>query len=482
MYIPQFSYGLSRPYPYKWFPWAVLLGGLVAVALFSVLNFAANGYDLGAQSTTDPNGTEAQTSWTAAPIFALLHRVGPSCQPQDIPVNTEFYTSKLSRPYTLTNIWRRTAGDAPVAVLPSLAYKNNTLENCSVGLVQVDLESTQRTAMQQGYTEWGAKATALATCSVANGAEPTSFNLTTSYEFVGPLIGTGQTDSFLQLDNQSRASLWWGQSLLSWYWLNLVSATAYANNAEQSPYNYPLSQATLTFQSTNISDLNSLDFFHVGWHFLLSDGTFILTNSYNLSTAAASSTWPNIWTPAAAFAKVFYSVILADLGEAHGGNILDDPALLQSYTDFHNLTNNASAVETPWLQAGPARASYDELAPSLGPLAITPSTIYAQYFCQVPVVKAGGTLFVTILVADLVFVQALWHILHWATTAWLERHDKQANYCPGCLETDMKEASGDMVAARLLDKNGDARWPREKAVRYSEEELGHAVPSSEGAI
>ena len=159
MYSPQFTYSLSRPYPYKWFPWAVLIGGTVALTLFSVVNFAASGYDLVAQSTTDPNGTEAQTSWTEAQVFSLLNRVGPSCQTQDIPVNTEFYTNKLSLPYTLTNIWRESASGAS-AVLPSLAYKNNTLEKCSVLLVQIDLESAQRTAMQQGFTIWGAKATA----------------------------------------------------------------------------------------------------------------------------------------------------------------------------------------------------------------------------------------------------------------------------------------------------------------------------------
>ena len=168
MYSPQFTYSLSRPYPYKWFPWVVFIGGIAALTLFSVVNFAANGYDLGAQYTTDPNSTEAQKSWTEAPIFSLLNRVGPSCQTQNIAVNTEFYTSKLSLPYTLTDIWRESA-DGSLAVLPSLAYKNNTLENCSVSLVQLDLESGQRTAMQQGYTLWGAKATASPKLNLAPG-------------------------------------------------------------------------------------------------------------------------------------------------------------------------------------------------------------------------------------------------------------------------------------------------------------------------
>ena len=237
-----------------------------------------------------------------------------------------------------------------------------------------------------------------------------------------------------------------------------------------------ISNNAIAFQSSNVSNINSLDFFNVGWHFLLSDSEFILTNGPNLTTAVASNQWPNIWVQADAFAKVFYSAILADLGQGNGSNILSNPALLQNYTNFNNITNNATGVETPWLQAGPARSSYDDLASSLGPLGITPSTIYAQYFCQIPEIKAGGTLFVTILVADLVFVQALWQILKWTTSAWLERHDEQMNYCPGCLETDAKEGISDVVAARLLDENGEARWPRYKTMRHSEEEVEPFAP------
>ena len=238
-----------------------------------------------------------------------------------------------------------------------------------------------------------------------------------------------------------------------------------------------VSNNDIVFQSTNVSNIDSLDFFDVGWHFLLSSGEFIITSGPPFPTEVALKAWPNVWVQADAFAKVFYSAILADLGQVSGSNILSDPALLQNYTNFGNITNNATQVETPWLQAGPARSSYTDLASSLGPLAITPSTIYAQYFCQVPEVKARGTLFVTILVADLVFVQALWQILKWTTTAWLERHDKQANYCPGCLETDKNKKIKDLVAMRLLDKTGKTQWRQYKELRDSEEEVDPFTPS-----
>jgi len=39
----------------------------------------------------------------------------------------------------------------------------------------------------------------------------------------------------------------------------------------------------------------------------------------------------------------------------------------------------------------------------------------------------------SILVADLVLLQALWKILNWCTTKWLEHKDPTAKFCAGCL-------------------------------------------------
>jgi hypothetical protein len=39
------SYNLTRKYPYPWFTWLVVVGGITATALFTVLNLAADGYE-----------------------------------------------------------------------------------------------------------------------------------------------------------------------------------------------------------------------------------------------------------------------------------------------------------------------------------------------------------------------------------------------------------------------------------------------------
>jgi hypothetical protein len=46
MYESVFGYNLSRGYPYRWFTWLVVIGGVLATALFSVVNLAADGYEL----------------------------------------------------------------------------------------------------------------------------------------------------------------------------------------------------------------------------------------------------------------------------------------------------------------------------------------------------------------------------------------------------------------------------------------------------
>ena len=191
-----------------------------------------------------------------------------------------------------------------------------------------------------------------------------------------------------------------------------------------------------------------MDFFQPEYDFvtqqLFNDGSLGVPNCcINPGTAGLGSTlseyvkneaYPYIWVQADTFAKSFYSAVLADLGQNSTETFVSNSDLLQQYTNFKDL-GNTTEVETPWLKAGPARKSYNDLKDSVGPLSITPSTIYAQYFCQIPELKSGGSLFIAVLVADLVFLQALWKILTWCTTMWLENTNEKANYCEGCLSS-----------------------------------------------
>jgi hypothetical protein len=61
-----------------------------------------------------------------------------------------------------------------------------------------------------------------------------------------------------------------------------------------------------------------------------------------------------------------------------------------------------------------------------------PATISTQYLCQVPKLKAVGSLLVSLIVADFVLLQALWVIVTFLMTFFLERRHPEANYCAGC--------------------------------------------------
>lgn len=42
----QFTYGITRRYPYWWFPWVAAIGGLIFGLLVSVFSLATSGYYL----------------------------------------------------------------------------------------------------------------------------------------------------------------------------------------------------------------------------------------------------------------------------------------------------------------------------------------------------------------------------------------------------------------------------------------------------
>lgn len=128
------------------------------------------------------------------------------------------------------------------------------------------------------------------------------------------------------------------------------------------------------------------------------------------------------------FAKIFYSTILSDLGQAKGPNILSDRGLMQEYA----VAGYSNSPLTGFDTSTPAEQAFNQLMTSTGNLTITPSTFYSQYICQVPHRRNMGSVIIVVLVADLVFLQALFKLLTYTTTWWLKRTDKIANFCEGC--------------------------------------------------
>ena len=170
-------------------------------------------------------------------------------------------------------------------------------------------------------------------------------------------------------------------------------------------------------------------------------------NQTNFFTAAKStySIYTNInrneyrQTPPVALdrlAKTFYAEVMIDTGNPNA-TVLTDPNLLEDWTrDFPDNIELLSAVSIA--RGIPTRYEQAHHHPPAGRLGTSPSRINLQYICEVPRLRPIPSVVGSVVVADLVYLQALWMVYTWALTRWTKKHDPRALYCEGCMK-QMKE-------------------------------------------
>lgn len=155
----EFQYPITRPYPYKWFKWAVLIGGICLTVLLTIFNLASNGYYLKVIYTVNPNETLSMKLWTDKMPVTLNEKTVPTCEAQNIQATTQHFTNKLGLTYTLASLWQQGEGEDNL-MLPSFQYLGNPLKDCEVTRVQLDLEHFDgRSAQDLGCSDWGMEAT-----------------------------------------------------------------------------------------------------------------------------------------------------------------------------------------------------------------------------------------------------------------------------------------------------------------------------------
>lgn len=455
MHESWFSYNLARPYPYRWFTWVVGLGGVIAIVLFSVLNLAANGYTLDVVYTTDPNGTLAENQWFQKAPWTLMAKVEASCQSQGLALTTQLFTTQLGLTYQLANVWSY-ADDGNVIISPSLTYLNNTLNNCSVNNILIDARNSNSVG-NSPYWAWKATTiSAVATCSVYNGDAHSYFNMTVQFEarpvtesaYDKGAIGVSlQSTGFLHLDQKSKACLWWGQQLLYMWYYNVLSVLGNYASDEDSTTSNTISYMRLYMLPTGKEDITNYDFFNItGWFYMGDGGLHSMQDGTQYGVPLSPVLYDaDVGFQMHHFATVFYSTILADLGQPNGSNVLTDTDLIQQYIlagwDNFALTGSDPSMSEQQL--------LDQLKATSGPLFIKPSTFNSQYICQVPRRRAIGSVFIAVLVADIVFLQALFSVLTWTTTWWLDHTDHESNFCEGCkkyLSSENPEAHAEGIS------------------------------------
>lgn len=234
----------------------------------------------------------------------------------------------------------------------------------------------------------------------------------------------------------------------------------------------------MLWPSYNVTDITSLDFFRdPGFHFVINEMQdngavlgeprccYLIGGDPSINGLHNSGVRPDIWIEADSFAKVFYSTILADLGQNSMSNVVMNSTALTTFSQ--NISNMAGVVETKWLKAGPARTPYNEGNAGAQNLAVNSSVFYTQYFCQIPTLKSTGSLIIAVLTADIVFLHAAWAILNWATATILKMRDPTANSCHKCNDkTEETVELMDLPERRGSMEEGQAS-PHEKHTSYT---------------
>ena len=253
--------------------------------------------------------------------------------------------------------------------------------------------------------------------------------------------------------------MWFGaQFAFAWY-NQLATVMSYQVPDVRALYKSDTWDSGTVVLSRNpaVADYTDLNFFFSSVYFYTNDGdtVWILPPDTVAFWAdpAQSSALPNITTTVDTFAKSLYSLLLSDFGVGDQTNALVTSSgvkWLESQVDLGlrgqisrvtGVTESGRPPDIPnaFNKTGPLyliNQLYQSVVDALGvPLNLNStetSTVFMQYLCSIPQRKGGGALFFAVLLADLVFLQAVWTLLNLGATWWLQRKYGNANHCDGC--------------------------------------------------
>jgi hypothetical protein len=244
----HFEYPVSRPFPFRFYTSFIIIFFLIATVLLSLFNTIVTGYDLRVSYSRDPNATISERMWYDKPGFAGISKLSPRCEPKEITIQQKFNTNKNGFIYSLSGI-RNIQGTEAVPV-PSMLYLNNTLEDCTINYIKIEMAKHMgRTAQQVAWQRFGPQLFAAMSCSITNLEGSMRFNLTTEYDLVPPTaakrfdLSAGQPDKwiwaaeqnlyqFVTSNNTKDPAMWWAESLMSYGWLDTSSKMEAANSKE----------------------------------------------------------------------------------------------------------------------------------------------------------------------------------------------------------------------------------------------------------
>ena len=461
----ELSYSIQRPYPYgKQFKIWVFVVSFFIMGGLTVVNVATNGFDKQLDYTSNPNETESKKEWYNHKIFTWGDdTLEPKCQNENLPVGHEFLTTNLGLKYKIKKIEKLENGTTWQK--PTISYKNNRLTDCELKSVGISLYKGDIAPPSKTYrwTSWvQSTADALAFCTITT--DKGQFKLWFSTDYITYV----EHFDYIATDNATTAApFWWGSRLMNTYFVGVLSVMSglLPDNNDKTPM---YSRARLTYE---LDDENPAPRTAKGtaawrsWYYFLDANTgeratpetYNIPNSDLFNNPTYNNSRPH--TEGLMFAKVFRSLILADLGSNKTENLLLDPKHLQfalnpGPEDFNRIDGGPLASNTKtkdWEKfagispprvpynaslAVPFHEAYAKFSPLTGKLETKPAQINTEYTCSVPAKKSTSTMFLFTLVANLALFQTVWGILKYLVdqkVAW-DDTEGTANYCQGCLD------------------------------------------------
>ena len=503
-----FTYPLTKPYPFAWFTWIAVIGGVIATILLSILNFAATGYVSKTVYTNNPNGTLHEYKWFNSGAWAWAAKISPTCEPALLTAGNQYFTSNLGLTYTLKQI-SQVDSNGTLTIMPAVSYLNANLTDCVIGSIDMQMGRKDSAPISDTWITWAdSAASATVRCTVPTESSNVYLNLTVQL----PKIIDSATDNlfkaFVKVDRSSpgnRTSLWWAAQLMNIWYVPIsdkMSSQIPGGNdslAEIAAGTYTGPKfdtgAIGVQRNFNVSDITSSDFFRVDFNFPKSDGNLDFSGTWDY--VPLGQHWldtdnpPQLASNWDIFAKAFYSTVLSDLGQPNEYNGAARPETLNYLLSaLKDVPNNQSGGQDIYIGAYKLPDTYEGLKSSMEPLAVQNATIFAQYACSVPKQKDALSLIISVAVADLVFLQALWTLLNFAATTWLGRKNKDMNMCEGCLARgpgitrsttaggyEMLVGSGSGVGGP-----GDTKAKRSPAPSVADPDDGHVGLLQPGAV
>ncbi|OTA93896.1 hypothetical protein M434DRAFT_30578 [Hypoxylon sp. CO27-5] len=155
---------------------------------------------------------------------------------------------------------------------------------------------------------------------------------------------------------------------------------------------------------------------------------------------AQNSSFPyeSLWEPIDLFGKSAFSAVMTDLGQRDQPNILTRPKLLEAFTANSRtiIDNTQPDLRSKFFDALGPTVSFRASDHNESSLDVPPAVFSASYLCQVPHRKPWPELIFSVLLADLVFLRALWWLVNFLTTQLLSSRDKTMNMCECCCDHD----------------------------------------------